>query len=153
MLTQQIAAWQATQTGRSPETLEQQLAAMQTQLATLQSRYTDDYPDVIKVKNDIAALKKQIATSDTQKASTADASKNQKNTLEPTQIAQLRAQIHNLDQVIAEKAREQEQIKQQIKLYQDRVQSSPAVEQQFKELTRGYQTALDSYNELQKKAG
>ena len=33
MLTQQIAAWQATQTGRSPETLEQQLAALQTQLA------------------------------------------------------------------------------------------------------------------------
>ena len=71
--------------------------------------------------------------------------------MEPTQIAQLRAQVHNLDQVIAEKAREQEQIKQQIKLYQDRVQSSPAVEQQFKELTRGYQTALDSYNDLQKK--
>ena len=71
--------------------------------------------------------------------------------MEPTQIAQLRAQVHNLDQVIAEKAREQERIKQQIKLYQDRVQSSPAVEQQFKELTRGYQTALDSYNDLQKK--
>jgi polysaccharide chain length determinant protein (PEP-CTERM system associated) len=150
MLTQQIAAWQATQTGRSPETLEQQLAALQTQLATLQSRYTDDYPDVIKVKNDIAALKKQIAASDTQKPNT-DASKTQKGTLEPSQITQLRAQVHNLDQVIAQKAREQEQIKQQIKVYQDRVQSSPAVEQQFKELTRGYQTALDSYNELQKK--
>ena len=71
--------------------------------------------------------------------------------MEPFQIAQLRAQVHNLDQVIAEKAREQEQIKQQIRLYQDRVQSSPAVEQQFKELTRGYQTALDSFNDLQKK--
>ena len=150
MLTQQVAAWQATQTGRSPETLEQQLSALQTQLATLQSRYTDDYPDVIKVKNDIAALKKQIAVSDTQKAGT-DASKTQKGTLEPSQIAQLRAQVHNLDQVISEKAREQEQIKQQIKVYQDRVQSTPAVEQQFKELTRGYQTALDSYNELVKK--
>ena len=53
--------------------------------------------------------------------------------------------------MIAEKTKEQEQIKQQIKLYQERVQSSPAVEQQYKELTRGYQTALDSYNELQKK--
>src|SRR5579862_9596430 len=74
MLTQQIAAWQATQTGRSPETLEQQLAAMQTQLATLQSRYTDDYPDVMKAKNDIVALKKQIAMSDAQKTSP-DASK------------------------------------------------------------------------------
>lgn len=150
MLTQQIAAWQATQTGRSPETLEQQLAAMQTQLATLQSRYTDDYPDVIKVKNDIAALKKQIATSDAQKTST-EASKIQKNTLEPTQVVQLRAQVRNFDQVIAEKAKEQEKIKQQISVYQARVQSTPAVEQQFKELTRGYQTALDSYNELQKK--
>jgi polysaccharide chain length determinant protein (PEP-CTERM system associated) len=150
MLAQQIAAWQATQTGHSPETLEQQLAALQTQLATLQSRYTDDYPDVIKAKNDIAALKKQIAMSDIQKTST-DAGKTQKNALEPTQVAQLRAQVHNLEQVIAEKAREQEQIKQQIRLYQDRVQSTPAVEQQFKELTRGYQTALESYSELQKK--
>jgi polysaccharide chain length determinant protein (PEP-CTERM system associated) len=150
MLTQQIAAWQAAQTGHSPETLEQQLAALQTQLASLQSRYTDDYPDVIKTKNDIAAMKKHIAEGNAQKTG-ADASKSQKGALEPSQIAQLRAQVHNLDQVIAEKAREQEQIKQQIRLYQDRVQSSPAVEQQFKELTRGYQTALDSFNDLQKK--
>jgi uncharacterized protein involved in exopolysaccharide biosynthesis len=105
---------------------------------------------VIKTKNDIAALKKQIALNANQKAAT-DGSNTQKNALEPPQIAQLRAQVHNLDQVIAEKAKEQERIKQQIKLYQDRVQSSPAVEQQFKELTRGYQTALDSYNDLQKK--
>src|SRR5271154_146120 len=150
MLTQQIAAWQATQTGRNPETLEQQLAVLQTQLASLQSRYTDDYPDVIKTKNDITAMKKQIAEGNAQKTGP-DAGKGQKSALEPTQIAQLRAQVHNLDQVIVEKAREQEQIKQQIKLYQDRVQSSPAVEQQFKELTRGYQTALDSFNDLQKK--
>ncbi len=53
--------------------------------------------------------------------------------------------------MIAEKTKEQDQIKQQIKTYQDRIQSSPTVEEQYKELTRGYQTALDSYNELQKK--
>jgi polysaccharide chain length determinant protein (PEP-CTERM system associated) len=150
MLTQQVAAWQATQTGRNPETLDQQLSALQTQLANLQVRYTDDYPDVMKTKNDIAALKKQIAESNAQKA-VSEAGKTQKTTLEPLQIVQLRAQVHNLDQVIAEKTREQEQIKQQIRLYQERVQSSPAVEQQFKELTRGYQTALESFNELQKK--
>jgi polysaccharide chain length determinant protein (PEP-CTERM system associated) len=150
MLTQQIAAWQATQTGRNPETLDQQLSALQTQLANLQARYTDDYPDVTKTKNDIAALKKQIAESTAQKA-VSEAGKPSKSTLEPTQVAQLRAQLRNLDFVITEKAKEQEQIKQQIKFYQDRVQSTPGVEQQFKELTRGYQTALDSYNELQKK--
>jgi polysaccharide chain length determinant protein (PEP-CTERM system associated) len=150
MLTQQLAAWQATQTGRNPETLDQQLSALQTQLANLQVRYTDDYPDVIKVKNDIAALKKQIAESNAQKA-VSEVGKTPKVAIEPLQIVQLRAQIHNFDQVIAEKAREQEQIKQQIRLYQDRIQSSPAIEQQFKELTRGYQTALESFNDLQKK--
>jgi polysaccharide chain length determinant protein (PEP-CTERM system associated) len=150
MLTQQIGAWQAAQSGRSPETLDQQLAALQIQLAGLQSRYTDDYPDVIKAKNDIAALKKKIAENEEQKKQ-AVPDKSPKSTVEPQQVAQLRAQIHNYDQVIAEKAREQDQIKQQIKVYQDRVQSSPIIEQQFKELTRDHQTALDFYNDLLKK--
>ena len=56
LLSQQMAAWQASQTGRNPETLEQQLIALQAHLTTLQSSYTDDYPDVIKAKNDIAVL-------------------------------------------------------------------------------------------------
>jgi len=150
MLTQQISAWQAAQSGRNPETIDQQLVALQAQLASLQARYTDDYPDVIKVKNDIAALKKRMAENEDQKKQ-APPEKGSKSTVEPIQIAQLRAQIHNLDQVIAEKAREQDQIKQQIKVYQDRVQSSPMIEQQFKELTRDHQTALDFYNDLLKK--
>jgi len=150
MLTQQIGAWEAAQSGRSPETMDQQLAALQVQLASLQSRYTDDYPDVIKTKNDIAALKKKVAENEDQKK-LAVPDKTPKSTIEPQQVAQLRAQIHNYDQVIAEKTREQDKIKDQIRVYQERVQSSPAVEQQFKELTRDHQTALDFYNDLLKK--
>lgn len=150
LLSQQVGAWQASQTGRNPETLEQQLIVLQAHLATLQSSYTDDYPDVIRAKNDIAILQKKISDSEgPSKASTT--SKSPKISTEPVQIQQLRAQAHNDDLIIASKAKEQEQIKKQIGLYQERVQSSPAVEQQYKELTRGYQTALDSYNELQKK--
>jgi polysaccharide chain length determinant protein (PEP-CTERM system associated) len=150
MLTQQVATWQASQSGRNPDTMDQQLIALQTQLASLEARYTEDYPDVIKTKNDIAALQKKIAENTSQTASTGS-DKPQRPLAEPGQVTQLRAQVHTLEQVIAEKSKEQEQIKQQIKLYQDRVQSSPVVEEQYKELTRGYQTALDSYNDLQKK--
>jgi polysaccharide chain length determinant protein (PEP-CTERM system associated) len=148
MLTQQVAAWQAAQTGANPETMDMQLTALQTQLANLQARYTDDHPDVVKAKNQIAALQKKIADSETPKVGT---SKPPKAATEPVQIAQLRAQVHTTDQVIAQKTKEQEKIQQAIKLYQDRVQSSPAVEQQYKELTRDYQTALDFYNDLLKK--
>ena len=148
-LTQQVNAWQASQGGHDPETLETQLAVLQTQLASLQARYTDDYPDVIKAKNDIAALQKKIAENTNQK--TRPDSAKPAPSMEPASIQQLRAQIHTYEQVIAEKTKEQEAIKQQIKSYQDRVQSSPVVEQQYKELSRGYQTAQDSYNDLLKK--
>jgi len=149
MLSQQVSAWQASQTGHNPATLEQQLIALQTQLASLQARYTDDYPDVIKTKGDIAALQKKMAESEDQNGSQGTGKGTK--TIEPVQIQQLRAQVHGYDQVIAEKTKEQEQIKQQIALYQGRIQSSPAIEQQYKEVTRGYQTALDSYNDLLKK--
>src|SRR5271156_1071268 len=150
LLSQQVAAWQASQTGHDPETLEQQLIAAQTRLATLQISYTDDYPDVIKAKTDIANLQRKIAEGDGQ-SKTPGTGKGPKTSIEPSQIQQLRAQVHNDDLMIVAKTKEQEQIRKQINLYQDRVQSSPAVEQQYKELTRGYQTALESYNELQKK--
>jgi polysaccharide chain length determinant protein (PEP-CTERM system associated) len=148
-LTQQIQAWQATQSGRNPDTLEQQLAILQTQLASLEARYTEDYPDVIKTKNDIVVLKQRIAENGDSKAATGD--KPQGSLAEPASITQLRAQVHSAELAIAEKTKEQEQTKQEIRLYQGRVQSSPLVEQQYKELTRGYQTALDSFNDLQKK--
>jgi polysaccharide chain length determinant protein (PEP-CTERM system associated) len=150
MLTQQIAAWEASQGGHNPETLEQQLAALRNQLASLQAQYTDDYPDVSKTKNDIEALRKEI-TEGEKGGSAASTNKSPYATAEPIEVTQLRAQIHVQAQVIAERTKEQEQIKREIKTYQDRVQSSPAVEQQYKELTRGYQTALDSYNDLLKK--
>jgi polysaccharide chain length determinant protein (PEP-CTERM system associated) len=150
MLAQQISVWQASQTGSNPDTLQQQLMALETQLANLQSRYTDDYPDVVKTKNAIAALKKKIAESDDSNTP-ADSSKAAKSKLEPQEIQRLRAQIHTFDQVIAQKTAEQEQIKKQIRLYQERVQSSPAIEQQYSELTRDYKTALEFYNDLLKK--
>ncbi|MGH9560522.1 MAG: hypothetical protein ACRD3S_03625 [Terracidiphilus sp.] len=149
MLDQQLAAWQAaSQAGGNPETLQQQLAALQLKLASLQSQYTDNYPDVIKAKADIVSLKKRIAEGNNEVSAP---SKNSKNLIEPQQIAQLRAQVHAADQTVIEKSKEQQLVKKQIALYQERVQASPVVEEQYKELTRGYQTALDAYNELLKK--
>jgi polysaccharide chain length determinant protein (PEP-CTERM system associated) len=150
MLTQQIAAWKESSAGRNPETLEDQLQAMEAQLADLQAKYRDGHPDVVKVKNSIAAIQKKIAENENHEKVTSSERKRV-SSVEPTQVTQLRAQIHMFQQVIAEKLREQEDIKRQIKIYQQRAESSPAIEQNYKELTRDYQTALDFYNELLKK--
>ncbi|MDE3110863.1 MAG: lipopolysaccharide biosynthesis protein, partial [Acidobacteriota bacterium] len=148
LLDQQLAAWGASsQGGGDPDTLQQQLAALQAKLADLRSRYTDEYPDVVKTKADIAGITKRLAEG----AGAAPAPKAAKSSIEPAQITQLRAQVLAAEQTVAEKTKEQQQIKQQIALYQSRVQASPIVEEQYKELTRGYQTALDAYNDLLKK--
>ena len=149
ILSQQLSAWQATQAGQNPETLDQQLEALQAQLVALQSKYTGDHPDVIKAKNDIAVLKQKIAENERKNAALPEKTTVPKG--EPTQILQLRAQIHQYDQVIKERTAQQEQIKRQIEIYQARVAASPGVEQEYKLLTRDHQTVLDSYNELMKK--
>jgi polysaccharide chain length determinant protein (PEP-CTERM system associated) len=148
-LNQAVDAWQASQNGHNPETLEEQLAALQTKLTDLESRYTDSYPDVIRTKADIAALKQKIAEQG-QNADASTATNTNHPSMEPPNIQQLRAELHNAQAVITEKASDQEELRRQIKLYESRVQATPAVEEEYKELTRGYQAALDTYNQLEK---
>lgn len=148
MLNQQQAALQASKTGQNPQTYEQQLSDLETQLTTLRSRYTDDYPDVIKMKSDIAALQKKIAANQKSPspAKTANSALN-----DSPQIQGLRVQIHQYNQNIRTLTAQQQDIQKKIRLYQARVQSTPAVEEEYKKLTRNYQTALGFYNDLLKK--
>lgn len=145
-----LATWQASQkTGTAnASTVEQQLAAMQSQLVSLEGRYTDNHPDVVKTKLEIEQLKRRLA--EAQRATSTDTSAKEKNLLtqEPPQIQQLRMQIRQYDDTLRERAREQQRLEGQINIYQARVQLSPVVEEQYKELTRDYQSALNFYNEL-----
>lgn len=150
MLSQQLAAYQSSGGLSTPDSLQKQLSDAQTELATLQTRYTDDYPDVIKAKRNIADLQRKIAASPSAGAPVPD-SKGQRSGVEPPEIEQLRAQVHQYDLAIQEKTAQQRDFQRQIALYQSRIQLSPSVEEQYKEVTRDYQTALDFYNDLLKK--
>jgi protein tyrosine kinase modulator len=147
LITQQEANWKAAQAGQNPETEQHQLAALQDQLTALQVRYTSEHPDVIKLNNSIEELKKRIA--EVPKA-TSNGSIAQPGT-DPPQIQQLRTKLHQDEMNIADLTKRLAQIQEQIRVLQGRVQASPVVEQQFKELTRSYQSALEFYNELAKK--
>src|SRR5713226_5639029 len=61
LLAQQLSAWRSAQTSNNPETLQKQLADLQSQLVQLEARYTEDHPDVIKTKADMAGVKKKLA--------------------------------------------------------------------------------------------
>jgi polysaccharide chain length determinant protein (PEP-CTERM system associated) len=147
LLAQQLAAWRSSQSSTNPQTLEQQMNALQSQLLQLQARYTDDHPDVIKTKADIAEIKKKLAEINAA-ASNATDTANKGNVSEPAEIRQLRQQLHQYDNVIAQATSDQKKLQNQVQLYQSRTSMSPAIEEQYKALTRDYDNAQASYRDL-----
>ena len=149
LLTNQEANWKATQVGQqNPETQDQELTALQQQLAALLAKYTPQHPDVIKVKAHIEELNRKMGEAPAPKPASSAA---QAALREPPAIQQLRSRIKQDEFTIADMTKRQGQIQEQIRALQGSLQASPVVEQQLKELTRSYQTASDIYNDLLKK--
>ena len=148
MLAQQLAAWKSTADSTDPKTLQKQMADLQSQLLQLKARYTDNYPEVEKTKNDIKALQVKIDEANAAAANPVTVTSTAGSLAEPPEIQQLRLQIHQQQDTISQANRAQQKIQDEIKIYQSRVALSPAIDQQYKQLTRDYDTAQKNYNDL-----
>ncbi|WP_263367323.1 GumC family protein [Edaphobacter bradus] len=146
ILAQQVRELQAPQTKVQPQVQQAELQQLQTQEADLTARYTDDYPDVVAVRRKIKDLRAEM-----EKAPATQSAAPTVSGPEPASIQQLRAQLHSLDMGIAQKKRDQAKLQDQIAMYQNRIQASPMVQEQYKNLTRDYQTAQTFYDDLLKK--
>jgi uncharacterized protein involved in exopolysaccharide biosynthesis len=116
---------------------------------SLQAIYTPQHPDVLKTERAIEDIKKRME--EQQKAGVPATTVPKVNSIEPPQLQQLRARLRQEDLNIADLGKAQAKIQNDIRVLQGRVQSSPVVEQEFKDLTRDYQTASENYNDLLKK--
>lgn len=151
MLTQELASASASSDGASPRSMEQQLRALQGQLATLQAQYTDQHPSVVKVKHEIEELQKRIRQAPPADPKNGGASDAQAALTDSPQTQQLRAKLRQIDVSIRQKKQEQASLQNRIRVLQSRIELSPRIQQEFKALTRDYQTALTFYNDLLKK--
>jgi polysaccharide chain length determinant protein (PEP-CTERM system associated) len=152
-LSTQIAASKLSPTGENPDRLAQELSTLEGQLSVLQSRYTDEHPDVVKLKHDIAQIQKKMQDQQAAMASGAALSKQERNGLpgDSPQVQQLRAQLHQIDVTLRERTAEQGRLQQDINRLQSRLQMSPAIAQEYKAITRDHETALNFYNDFLKK--
>jgi uncharacterized protein involved in exopolysaccharide biosynthesis len=116
-------------------------------LLQLQARYTDDHPDVIKTKADIAEVEKKLKEVNAAAANTTD-NNDKASASEPPEIRQLRLQIHQYESVIEQAALDQKKLQSQINVYQGRTAMSPNVEEQYKLLTRDNDNAQAFYKDL-----
>ncbi len=132
----------------SPVTQESavaQLPALYEELAALQTRYSDKYPDVISLRSKIASLEQHLATA------TPDALKQQAPTLPPSPLVQrLQQELNTLTFEIKALKAEERHLGRSITDYQQRVENTPRREQELQVLLRDYETTQDLYRELLK---
>jgi polysaccharide chain length determinant protein (PEP-CTERM system associated) len=147
MLAQQSQPVAPTATAKTPQAEEQELKELQAQEADLTAHYTPDYPDVKAIHRKIEDLQKQIAQAAAAPAPVTPATPAP-NRPDPVSVQALRAQLRGVALAIQEKRKQQDQIQQQIRAYQGRIQSSPQVEQEYKALTRDHQTAQGFYERI-----
>jgi|SRR5580658_606979 uncharacterized protein involved in exopolysaccharide biosynthesis len=151
LLGQQTAVWESLQASPNLPPLREQLVTLQNQLVLLQARYTEDYPDVVKIKSDIAQLKAKLKEADSSPANsnapgTAAGSVAVK--MEPPEILRLRQQVHQDEDVILRASLQQKRLSQLIDSYQSRLALSPEIEEQYKQLTRDNEGAHKIYDDL-----
>jgi polysaccharide chain length determinant protein (PEP-CTERM system associated) len=148
MLAQQLSAWKTSQSSSNPQTLQQQLSQLQSQLIDLQARYTPDHPDVIKTQADIAEVKKKLDEINNPADKTASAGPDKASATEPVEIRQLRLQLHQYEDLISQATLDKKKLQDEIGVYQGRIALSPAIEEQYKQLARDYDNTQKVYQDL-----
>src|SRR5580698_8683923 len=145
----------------TPDTLNEDLSTLRHQLQEARSRYTEDYPDVVQLKDkiskmeklkqdmdsEIAANQKPVKTTNDVNAGSAVQAPHE-STLPMMQIqSQLKA-----NRVEIENYQEQEKkIQAEIASYQARLNLTPETEQELADISRGYEESKANYDSLLQK--
>jgi polysaccharide biosynthesis transport protein len=137
--------------------IDRQLEKLRAQLSELSSHYTDSYPDVQRVKNEIAKTEKarsNLIAELKKNASSPDSNAASHEPMDATQSGptiQLQGQLRASQTEIANREQALGALNAKIAEYQRRLNSEPASEQQLADLTRGYDQSKANYDDLLKK--
>jgi polysaccharide chain length determinant protein (PEP-CTERM system associated) len=147
-----------TPTGLS--SLDQELDGLKAKLADLSSHYTDRYPDVQRLKGQIAKTEKMrddlIADlknkgNSGRQSNDSAAGRDPLDASQSSPALQLQGQLQSNQAEIANREQSIAGLKARINDYQARLNEAPAVEQQLADLTRGYDQSKADYDDLLKK--
>jgi polysaccharide chain length determinant protein (PEP-CTERM system associated) len=126
-----------------PDAAGEKIARLSAELADLRRRYSDKYPDVINLKEEIARLQRNFADP-------VQATPEATGFPDPY-VLQLQQSIKSSEAELRVLAAEEANVHKSISVYQERVENAPRREQQFQELSRDYSTTKEVYASLLKR--
>jgi polysaccharide chain length determinant protein (PEP-CTERM system associated) len=120
-----------------------ELAALKAQLAEAQQRYTEDHPDVRRLKRSIAALSERAA---------ADPNSAPQRPDNPEYL-RIQGQLRSADKEVEFLRSNVNRERQQIAKYERRLNMAPDVEREYRQLVRDQDIAQNQYREIEAKLG
>jgi len=144
---------------KSPKALGEELLDLRNRLADARSRYTEDFPDVVSLRQKIETteqLKKQVEAeiANTQKAG----KKSDGAVAAPTEgsdssapMMEVRGHLKANELEIQNYSRHVADIESEIATYRARLNLTPETEQELADVSRGYEESKANYNSLLQK--
>ncbi|HEV2223353.1 MAG TPA: XrtA system polysaccharide chain length determinant [Candidatus Acidoferrales bacterium] len=143
----------------TPPALDKELKDLRMQLAAERSQYTDNYPDVIALKDQIAKtekLKKQIEGEIATSQKTDKTSKDSATSVAgadfqngaPTPMMQIESQLKANQLEIKGYEKQEKTLEGRVAEYQTRLNMMPATEQALADVSRGYDESQKNYDSL-----
>ena len=132
----------AGQQGGSGSLKRQKLTQLKAELAQKQGKYSDEHPDIRKLKNEIARLEQQPDKGEPAK-SVGDAEN-------PAYIT-LTTQIESAKNEVVSMQRQREALKEKLKMFNQRLEETPKLEQEYLALQRDYTNSTSKYQEVMNK--
>jgi polysaccharide chain length determinant protein (PEP-CTERM system associated) len=133
------------------------LAQKKEELAKLRIQFSDKYPDVVQLTAEVAALERELAEAKA-RAPKPEAKGTAETSLPPAAPAPLSPYVLRLRDALNEVQTdlkvlktEESRLREGIASYQARVENVPKREQEFRELSRDYDSTRELYNSLLKR--
>ena len=133
------------------EAPEARLARVKQELTTLRTQFSEKYPDVVRVKAEVAELERQVAD-----AKSGDAKAEEKPATSPAvpaspYLLRLKEAVSEVESEGKILKGEEKRLREAIAIYQARVENVPRREQEYTELSRDYESTRALYQSLSKR--
>ena len=135
-------------TAMAPQSIDSQLDSARAALASMEARYTDDHPDVKKLKETIASLEKLKKDMANEARDQVESGESPRAVQEGNAMLNLKTQM-KLNQMEIQQATQQlQRLEQAAQVYQARLNATPAVEAQEADMMRDFTNMKKEYQEL-----
>ena len=131
--------------GNSESSKQIQLDEAKRKLSDLQSRYTDDFPDVVAAKRDIVSLQASIKADATGAGASDD---SRKSTVSNPLYQEVKMRLVDAESTVASVQRQLAFSEAEQKRLQDAVKAAPGIQLQAQNLDRDYDILKKNYDEL-----